>query len=95
MAKLTPIRLSHEPSSFLANNHVVIYLSLQKRQAQQHHAIIGGFALHLLGSSRHTNDVDIMIDVVPNKIHDFLRLRLKCISILRSWGSNSIMCPRL
>lgn len=55
-------------------------LSSALNELQINHVIIGGFALHLLGSSRHTDDVDMMIDVVPNKIHDFLRPQLKSIN---------------
>lgn len=55
-------------------------LSSALNELQINHAIIGGFALHLLGSARHTDDVDMMIDIVPNKIQDFLRPRLKCIN---------------
>lgn len=46
-------------------------LSSALNELQINHAIIGGFALHLLGSSRHTDDVDMMIAIVPNKIQDF------------------------
>lgn len=55
-------------------------LSSALNKLQINHAIIGGFALHLLGSPRHTNDIDMMIDIVPTKIRGFLRPQLKCIN---------------
>ncbi len=62
-----------------SQHHAAKALSSALNELQINHVIIGGFALHLLGSSRHTDDVD-MIDVVPNKIHDFLRPQLKSIN---------------
>lgn len=63
-----------------AQHHAAKAFSSALNELQINHAIIGGFALHLLGSSRQTNDVDVMIDIVPNKIQAFLRPRLKCIN---------------
>lgn len=40
---------------------------------QINHAVIGGFALSLFGSTRHTEDVDILVDLAPNTIRDFSR----------------------
>lgn len=61
-------------------HHAAKALSSALNELQINHVIIGGFALHLLGMPRHTDDVDMMIDVVPNEIHDSLRPRLKCIN---------------
>lgn len=63
-----------------AQRHAANALSSALNELQIDHVIIGGFALHLLGSPRHTDDVDMLIDVVPDKIHDFLRPQLKCIN---------------
>lgn len=63
-----------------AQHHAAKALSSALNELKINHAIIGGFALHLLGSSRHTDDVDMMIDIIPNEIHDFLRPRLRCIN---------------
>lgn len=43
------------------------------KELKINHAVIGGFALSLFGSSRHTNDVDILVDLAPNQIRDVLR----------------------
>lgn len=63
-----------------AQRHAAKALSSALNKLQINHVIIGGFAIHLLGSSHHTDDIDMMVDVLPNKIHDFLRPRLKCIN---------------
>lgn len=60
-----------------SQHHAAKALSFALNELKISHVIIGGFVLHLLGSSRHTDDVDMMIDVAPNKIHDFLRPQLK------------------
>lgn len=37
------------------------------------HVIIGGFAVSLYGSDRFTHDIDVLVDIAPPKIQDFLR----------------------
>lgn len=43
------------------------------KELKINHDVIGGFALSLFGSSRHTNDVEILVDLAPNQIRDVLR----------------------
>lgn len=40
------------------------------------HAFIGGFALATLGSTRRTTDIDIMVDIEPGQILEYLRPQL-------------------
>lgn len=63
-----------------AQDHAAKALSSALNKLKRNHLINGRFALHLLGSSRHTNDVNMMIDIISNMIHDFLCLWLRCIN---------------
>lgn len=51
--------------------HAAKAFSSVLNEMQINHAVIGGFALSLFGSTRHTEDVDILVDLAPNTIRRF------------------------
>lgn len=53
-----------------------IELSETLTKMELRHAFIGGSALAALGSTRRTTDIDIMIDIEPGQILEYLRPQL-------------------